>query len=81
MTRIQAADLRILLLGLVVLLVAAGATWLGARAMKIDLREVLTAREWKVLLKLSATALMFFALYVRFIYAGLPAEKFIYGRF
>ena len=76
-----AGDLRLLSFALLVVVLALGVIALVLRLFRVDVRAVLTPKEWWILAKLAATAFMFFALLIRAIYVGLPPEKFIYGRF
>jgi hypothetical protein len=76
-----AGDFRLLAVFVLVVLGVLGLVYLGLRALGHDARRALTPAEWRMVLKIAATALMFYALLLRTIYAGLPVEKFIYGRF
>jgi hypothetical protein len=76
-----AGDFRLLVVFVLVTLGALALVYLGLRALGHDLRRALTPAEWRMAFKLVATALMFYAFLLRSLYAGLPVEKFIYGRF
>ncbi len=76
-----AGDFRRLVVFVLAALGVLGLVYLGLRALGHDARRALTPAEWRMTLKLALSALMFYALLLRTIYAGLPVEKFIYGRF
>ena len=76
-----AGDLRLLLVFVAVALSALAAVFLALRALGHDARRALTPAEWRMALKLVASALMLYCVLLRAIYVGLPVEKFIYGRF
>jgi hypothetical protein len=76
-----AGDFRLLCLLLLAALGVLGVAYGVLRAFGYDARRALTAAEWGMALKIAATALMLYTLLLNSIYAGLPVEKFIYGRF
>ncbi len=76
-----AGDFRLLLVFAAVAFGALGVLYVVLRALGHDMRRALTAAEWRMAGKLLAAALMLYAVLLRAIYAGLPVEKFIYGRF
>jgi hypothetical protein len=76
-----AGDFRLLVVFCLAALGVLGLVYLGLRALGHDARRALTPAEWRMVLKIVVTALMFYSLVLRSIYAGLPIEKFIYGRF
>jgi hypothetical protein len=75
------SDFRLLLFFFLVMVGALAVAYVGLRALGHDVRRALTPAEWRMVAKLAAAALMFYALVLKVIYAALPAEKFIYGRF
>ena len=66
------------LLGLVGLLLV---IFLVAKALRYDLRLLLTPKERWILAKLLLAGAMLFAVVQQAIYLGLPADNLIYGRF
>jgi hypothetical protein len=76
-----AGDFRLLIVFCLAALGVLGLLYLGLRALGHDARRALTPAEWRMVLKIVVTALMLYSLVLRTIYAGLPIEKFIYGRF
>jgi hypothetical protein len=76
-----AGDFRLLLVFVAIVVGALGVLYVVLRAFGYDARRALTTAEWRMALKLLATAIMLYAVVLRAIYVGLPAEKFIYGRF
>jgi hypothetical protein len=76
-----AGDFRLLLLFAAIACGALAALYVVLRALGYDARRALTPAEWRMAGKLLATAVMLYAILLRAIYAGLPVERFIYGRF
>jgi hypothetical protein len=76
-----AGDFRVLFLFVLGALCAVAIVYAGLRALGHDLYRALTPAEWRMALKIVATALMLYVVLLRTLYAGLPAERFIYGRF
>jgi len=78
---VVAGDFRLLFIFIAVVLGALAALYVALRALGHDPRNALRPAEWRMALKLLATAVMLYAVLLRAIYAGLPIEQFIYGRF